>query len=86
MLLHSTMAVALAVAALGAGDRDPVVNPATPVAATAGAETPVETRTPRADTRYCIVHKPTGSLLTRRVCRTRDQWIERDGFDPVATS
>jgi hypothetical protein len=34
-------------------------------------------------TRYCVMTQPTtGSLITRKVCQTRADWL-RDGFDPL---
>ncbi len=34
-------------------------------------------------TRYCLEYNITGSIITRKDCRTRDQWLA-DGVDPVA--
>lgn len=36
------------------------------------------------DTKYCVVDSFTGSRVPRKVCRTRDEWIAREGFDPAA--
>jgi hypothetical protein len=36
------------------------------------------------ETKYCVVQTFTGSMLPRKVCRTRDEWIAREGFDPAA--
>ena len=36
------------------------------------------------NTKYCVVQTFTGSMLARKVCRTRDDWIAREGFDPTA--
>ena len=33
--------------------------------------------------RYCVVGVVTGSIR-QRTCKTRDQWIKEDGFDPIA--
>ena len=89
MLLHSAMLIAAGTAvALAAPDGDPrvdrdrVVAPApmtTPVAATS----PVADARARPETRYCVVRQPTGSLLVKRTCRTREQWIASDEFDPL---
>ena len=34
-------------------------------------------------TTYCVEYKITGSILPRKTCKTRAQWIEEDGVDPV---
>jgi hypothetical protein len=33
-------------------------------------------------TRYCIVDTYTGSRIPRKLCKTRDQWMDQ-GFDPL---
>ena len=35
------------------------------------------------DTRYCIIDRITGSIIERKVCKTRDQWLAQ-GVDPLA--
>ena len=80
-MLYSAMLIAAALAAPGS---DPmggsgVAAPAAP----APVVTPATNDTHHAETRYCVVDKPTGSLLVRRTCRTRDQWIASDGVDPL---
>ena len=32
---------------------------------------------------YCVEEQLTGSMLKRRICNTRDQWMAQ-GFDPLA--
>lgn len=33
--------------------------------------------------RYCVINKQdTGTIIVRKVCRTRDDWLGR-GFDPL---
>ncbi|NML05516.1 hypothetical protein [Sphingomonas sp. G-3-2-10] len=40
--------------------------------------------TPAAKTkRYCVESDVTGSRMARRTCKTRDQWLKEDGFDPI---
>lgn len=34
------------------------------------------------NTRFCVVSKITGSLIARRQCQTRQQWLEA-GYDPL---
>ena len=40
-------------------------------------------QTAAAAKKYCIVDSPTGSRLTKKSCRTRDEWMKR-GVDPLA--
>ncbi|MCP3731696.1 hypothetical protein M9978_14810 [Sphingomonas sp. MG17] len=64
------------------------------IAAPALAETKPGTPTPAAgesseqaaaqDKRYCAKHSATGSRIAKKVCKTRAQWIDEDGFDPLA--
>ncbi len=35
-------------------------------------------------TRYCVFTESTGSIVKKRECRTRADWIARTGFDPLA--
>ena len=35
-------------------------------------------------TKYCVVSNLTGSRVPRKECRTRADWMARDGFDPLA--
>ncbi len=32
---------------------------------------------------YCVVRDVTGSHLQQRTCKTREQWIRDDDFDPT---
>jgi hypothetical protein len=52
-----------------------------PVASSAGSPgaAPVTTKKP---TRYCIKVRPTGSILLKTTCKTRDAWLN-EGFDPL---
>jgi hypothetical protein len=34
--------------------------------------------------RYCIREVPTGSHIERTTCKTRSQWMEEEGLDPIA--
>ena len=34
--------------------------------------------------RYCIRDVPTGSHIERTTCKTRSQWLEEEGIDPIA--
>ena len=33
--------------------------------------------------RYCVIDSITGSMISRRICQTREQWLAQ-GFDPLA--
>ena len=50
---------------------------AAPAAAPAGAAT-------AAKKRYCVETTLTGTRMAKKICRTRDEWIRTEGFDPVA--
>lgn len=53
--------------------------PGTPApTATASSEQVVK------DKRYCIAQTFTGSRLPKKICKTRSQWMDDDGFDPLA--
>jgi len=40
--------------------------------------------TPRAtEKKYCVVALVTGSRIPLRTCKTRDQWMRDDDFDPL---
>jgi len=53
----------------------------------AGDVAPVANATPAAErspqTKYCIVDTVTGSRIAKKVCKTRDDWMREDGFDPL---
>jgi hypothetical protein len=34
--------------------------------------------------RYCVRETPTGSHIQRTTCKTRSQWLEQEGIDPIA--
>lgn len=38
----------------------------------------------KAEKRYCVATKFTGSRVPRKECKTRAQWIADDNFDPLA--
>ena len=33
--------------------------------------------------RYCIQGPTTGTIMPKRICHTRAEWIAKEGFDPV---
>jgi hypothetical protein len=41
------------------------------------------TAAPSPQTKYCIVDTVTGSRITKKVCKTREAWMNEDGFDPL---
>ncbi len=65
-----------------------IIATAAPAMARDTAPTPpaqsIEAPAPKAETRYCISDTISGSRLPKKVCKTRDQWIEVDNFDPLA--
>ncbi|MFZ5749124.1 MAG: hypothetical protein ACOY45_15880 [Pseudomonadota bacterium] len=38
------------------------------------------------DTKYCVDTAMTGSHIVKRICKTREEWINHEGFDPVRRS
>jgi len=67
---------------------DTVALAASGAAATSGASVALPTSaTPApvsARQRYCIRDVPTGSHIERTTCKTRSEWLEEEGFDPIA--
>ena len=61
---------ATAVAPASAATPDPV----------AAASAPAKAKKP---TRYCVESNVTGSNIVRKTCKTRDEWIKAEGFDPI---
>lgn len=57
---------------------------ATLVAAPAFASDPAKKQasTDSMTQRICVVSKTTGSILERKECRTRGEWIAQTGVDP----
>jgi hypothetical protein len=55
-----------------------------PVAEPRGAPEPAPTAAPAPveAKRYCIVETFTGSLLPKRVCHSRAEWLQQ-GYDPL---
>jgi hypothetical protein len=52
--------------------------------AAAASDKPAASEHKAQPTKYCIVMpKATGSIVSGKVCKTRDQWLE-DGIDPTA--
>ena len=51
-----------------------VADPAGVVSAPAGA---------KKSTRYCVADTLVGSRIARKTCKTRDEWIKAEGFDPI---
>ena len=49
-----------------------------PVASATQAAGPVK------DKRYCVRFTPTESRIPKLTCKTRAQWMDEDGFDPLA--
>ncbi|MCH4892056.1 MULTISPECIES: hypothetical protein [unclassified Sphingomonas] len=55
-----------------------------PAAAETKASAPVDTAAQAAsEPKYCVMVDTTGSRIKRKVCATRAQWIEREGYDPL---
>jgi hypothetical protein len=74
----------IAAAALAAGSMAPAyaADPTgdAPVAAKAQQKSAKKAR------QYCVETELTGTRMPRKTCKTREQWIKEDGFDPVEDS
>jgi len=61
---------------------------AAPAGAPEGARIEVNTATiatpAKRETRYCVIDTITGSLIPRKECHTRKDWIDLTGTDPLA--
>ncbi len=77
----------LILSAIGAGSlglaMPAVAAPVEPAAATSQSDA-MPANNARSDQRYCTIHRQTGSQIHRKMCATRDQWIARQGVDPLA--
>lgn len=67
-----------AAAALALGSIAPATAANDPVAEKKQSQTEV-----KKGQKYCIEQLVTGSRVPIRVCKTRDQWIKDDNFDPL---
>lgn len=72
-LLTAAATVGTTGAYAAAGDPSKAAKPV--VAASAKASSTIK---------YCVVDTVTGSHVRHRECRTRDDWIASNGFDPLA--
>jgi hypothetical protein len=71
----ATLALAMIANPASAGGRQPPEE-ATPTA----RATPAKARPAK---RYCLVYSITGSRIQRTVCKTRDEWMRDENFDPI---
>lgn len=47
------------------------------------AKTPEKSAPEAKEKRYCVKSRVTGARLPRVICKTRDEWIKSEGFDPA---
>lgn len=73
--LCAALALATITSPASANGRQPSAD-ATPTA----RATPTEARPAK---RYCVVYSVTESRIPRKVCKTRDEWMHDDDFDPL---
>jgi hypothetical protein len=57
--------------------------PATAPTTTAAPQAADATRVATSAKKYCVVDSITGSRIARKICKTRDAWLDQ-GFDPLA--
>ena len=56
---------------------------ATPDGARIEATAPVTAAPAKRETRYCVIDTITGSIIPKKVCHTRKDWIDLTGQDPL---
>ena len=76
------MSIALIASATALFAATPATASSTPAAPTAPA--PVAAPVTDAEARHCVTFQMTGFSPPRRVCKTREMWIDTQDFDPVA--
>ncbi len=57
-----------------------------PDGASASAPAKAQDRPAKKARKICVQTELTGTRLPRKTCKTRDQWIKEDGFDPMEDS
>ncbi|WP_426257862.1 hypothetical protein [Sphingomonas sp. DC1600-2] len=77
-LIASSAVLSVTASPLVARDAKPVAAESQPVGSTQRAPSENTAR------KYCVVDTVTGSRLSHKVCKTRQDWISQDGFDPLA--
>jgi hypothetical protein len=78
--VSSVAAAMIAAAVLVAG----ATAPAYAADPTTDAAKPVTAAKAEKAKRYCVADTLTGSRVQKKICRTREEWIARGGFDPSA--
>lgn len=76
IVINGLAAIAVLTAAPALAKAEPSIPAPAPAAAAASNLT-------AQNKRYCIVQSMTGSRLPKKICKTRDQWMTDDGFDPL---
>lgn len=64
-----------AAAALALGSAAPAAAASDPPA--------VKAKRVKQETRYCVRRAVAGAPHTEKRCKTRDQWVRQDGWDPI---
>ena len=77
-LIASSASLSVTAPPLVARGAKPVAAESQPVGSTQRAPSENTAR------KYCVVDTVTGSRLSHKVCKTRQDWISQDGFDPLA--
>jgi hypothetical protein len=77
-LIASSALLSVTASPVVARDAKPVAAESQPVGSTQRA--PSE----KTAQKYCVVDTVTGSHLSHKICKTRQDWISQDGFDPLA--
>ncbi|MEO7688863.1 MAG: hypothetical protein ABIS51_06215 [Sphingomonas sp.] len=72
------------VAAFCMAAASPVIAAAPDPAGTAKAEkSEAGAASAAGETKYCVIDTPTGSHISKKICRTRKEWLD-EGVDPLA--
>jgi hypothetical protein len=78
----SRTAALIAAAALVAGSMSPAYAADPTGTAPAAAQSQAKKVTKKAR-QICVETELTGTRMPRKTCKTREQWIKQDGFDPL---
>jgi hypothetical protein len=86
----SRTAALIAAAALVAGSASPAFaarfDPEGSTAAASSDTAKPQQKSAKKPRQICVQTELTGTRLLRKTCKTREQWLKEDGFDPLEDS
>jgi hypothetical protein len=77
-LIAASSLLSLTATPVAARDAKPVATESQP------AGSAQRTADGKSATKYCVVDQLTGSRIGHKTCKTRQQWIADEGYDPLA--